>query len=937
MPPPPPPAYNEGMAKVGAPAGWDHGLERDGISGSVDAMERGVLAVTANERAARALRSEFDRRRRSEGRETWEPGRCLSWETWVTRLWRDLVLTGGGAPAEGIPAPMLMNASQETAVWRWVLEESEVRVETLRPVESLAAMAAGAWRSLCAYRGQGDHRRWAATGDAGTFQRWAEQFGRRCRTEGLLSRAGLEEALRRSVETGEIAAEGWRIVLLGFDRMTPAQAALVEAVRSAGDEVAEISQKNSHGPCVLVDAADEAAELHGCARWVRQFLERQPGARVAVIVPEMRGLRSEIDRVFREVLAPETEDVTETVAAPYEFSLGVPLLSTPMVLAAMDLLRWVGCPLPIDRVSGLVLSPYFAAQEAERGARAEFDAFDLRGSKRLLPQVRVDQALRLAERAGKGGGRAVRMPLLLGTLRKLAGLGIDFAAEQTCGEWAQAMRDVLVAARWGAGGGGDSVEFQTRRRWESALDELATLDFDGREVSWGEAVKELGRIATEAVFAPESRGAPVQVMGPIEAAGSEFDAAWFLRAGDLAWPVRPGSSPLLPWGLKKDLGMPGTDAAEDAQRAREVTERVARSATEVVFSYARLTAEGGRQRSSAALPANLEPSLIEELAGTEAVREVVTVEAVTDAEKLPPLPDEEMRGGTSILKLQAACGFRAFAERRLRAREIEGVELGLNAMRRGGVVHKALELFWTEVRSHAALRQMTNDERNEVLGWCIDRTLEEDERHAESAWERAYLMGEKRRLLRLLDEWMKFELERPPFEVKTVEYKREVQVGPLRLGLRIDRIDSTEGGDLVIDYKTGKPAKTAWKGDRPDEPQVPMYAIFSGAEDLGGVAFGQVRIGREMAMPGLVRGDGVLPPSKRGPEMEGGSFEGQVDRWREVLERLATEFAEGDARVRPKAYPKTCQYCAQRLLCRVDASLLEEEYEEEGADGPEAR
>ena len=37
--------------------------------------------------------------------------------------------------------------------------------------------------------------------------------------------------------------------------------------------------------------------------------------------------------------------------------------------------------------------------------------------------------------------------------------------------------------RWGAGKGEDSVEFQTRRKWESALDELATLDFDGR-ASW---------------------------------------------------------------------------------------------------------------------------------------------------------------------------------------------------------------------------------------------------------------------------------------------------------------------------------------------------------------------------------------------------------------------------------------------------------------------
>ena len=39
------------------------------------------------------------------------------------------------------------------------------------------------------------------------------------------------------------------------------------------------------------------------------------------------------------------------------------------------------------------------------------------------------------------------------------------------------------------------------------------------------------------MFAPESRDAPVQVMGPLEAAGGTFDAVWFLRAGELSWPM----------------------------------------------------------------------------------------------------------------------------------------------------------------------------------------------------------------------------------------------------------------------------------------------------------------------------------------------------------------------------------------------------------------
>jgi hypothetical protein len=58
---------------------------------------------------------------------------------------------------------------------------------------------------------------------------------------------------------------------------------------------------------------------------------------------------------------------------------------------------------------------------------------------------------------------------------------------------------------------------------------------------------------------------------------------------------------------------------------------------------------------------------------------------------------------------------------------------------------------------------------------------------------------------------------------------------------------------------------------------------------------------------------------------EAATLGAQVERWREVLTRLAEEFYAGDARVHPKQYPGTCEHCGQRLLCRLDVSLLEEE------------
>ena len=516
------------------------------------------------------------------------------------------------------------------------------------------------------------------------------------------------------------------------------------------------------------------------------------------------------------------------------------------------------------------------------------------------------------------------------------------------------MRQLLGAAEWGAREGETSEEFQARERWESALDSLATLDFEGREVEFAEALGSLERIASETVFAPESRSAPVQVMGPMEAAGSEFEAIWFLRGGELSWPPVAASLPLLPWSLQRELAMPGTDARRDAEAAERVTRRILGSGSEIVVSYAEAAGEARQRESGIFREMGLERVAIGELAGTEAARRLVEVERVQEP-GLPPFPARPVSGGARVLQLQAACGFRAFAEQRLWSSEPGSRELGPNAKEKGNAVHRALESFWNEVRSQAGLRAMSVEERQKAISRAIDVGLASSGAMAADGWGEAYLLVQRERLRRLLNEWLRLEDSRPPFEVlRTEERLGEVQVGPLRLHLRMDRVDLVDGMEVLIDYKTGLSKPAAWMGERPDEPQLPLYAILAargakavaaGADpasseaekaagkraELGAVAFASVRTGTEMRLQGLASRGELLPD--RSAKMDAGSFEGQVERWGEVLERLAAEFAAGDAAVRPKNYPKTCANCHQRILCRLDASLLEEMEEDWSREG----
>jgi probable DNA repair protein len=917
------------------------------------ALERGWTVITANQRAARTLHHGFDLHQRALGLAHWEPPEILAWDAWLTSLWHRLLL-------DGHASDLLLNPTQERTLWRSIIAEDSAAdgaTLSLRPIDALAELAAGAWLLLHAYRGRRRLQAAVSNADTRAFARWAGEFERRSARSQYITEAQLPEALR-AVFADNLLAPPTGLLLVGFDSKTPAQTALFDSVATTGAQIEDVEQPSPARNLTLVSAPDERSELSACARWLRARLTEQPSSHIAVIVPAMESGRAEIDRVFRQTLAPELNAIDASASSgPYEFSLGVPLAQTPMVAAALDILRWATGPLPLDRVSALLLAPHFAAGSSESTAttsgapseflaRAEFDASVLRKQHLLQPQIKLDELYALVA-ASKSSGSLTILLKHLSALRPLF-TRIDHA-EQTHAEWAATFHDLLEAAGWAACSRDSSVEFQARRKWESALDELATLDFDSRSdgtrVRFAAALAALERIATQTLFAPESRHAPVQIMGPLESAGSRFDAVWFLRANDLAWPSHPAPNPLLPWLLQRELAMPGADPAHDTARAQRITERIAASASSVFFSYARQTADGQQRPSPVVtgLAANglaIDFRSANEIAPAGPDVEPVELEAFADDEPIPPPPERVLHGGASILAAQAACGFRAFAEKRLFSSALDTVSLGLDPRERGSLVHAVLERFWAEVETQSALKSLPLDERTALLNRFIDDAFAKDHARPASGWPRAYLRTERQRLLNLLGLWLDYEAsQRAPFTVQSREETlHDVPIGQLRLNIRVDRVDLALGegntgqpsSEIILDYKTGPATPADWLGDRPDAPQLPLYAVVSGTPHLAAVAFASVRPGKDLGLHGYESRDGVLPKAAK---LKAESLAAQVDQWREVLTALAEDFHSGEARVDPKHYPQTCAHCEQRLLCRLDPATLDANSMDEDSGG----
>ena len=864
-------------------------------------LDRGMTVVTANQRAARTLRQAFDAHQTAP---TWTPPQIFALDTFLANLWRQMLL-------DGAETRLLLNPTQQHALWRSILA-ADRELSTLRSADTLASLAAEAWQLLHLYNGRARLREFTLSTDTRAFARWATDFERTCTRNAYLTSAQLPAALTEALRSASLPLPNDGLALIDFDALTPAHAELFDAAARAGYIIDHLHTGTVPASSTRVTAYDAAAELQAAAEWAASHLDRSPSASIAVVVPNLADRRAQIDRVFAAALGPDT----------FEFSLGRPLAETPAVAAALDLLRWPLEPLQLEAISALLLSPFFAAADSTDAlAAAEFDAFELRQAHLLRPELSLEVSIDLV-RASKH--RAQRLHPLLHRLRSLHRIAQQELpdAQASHSVWADSFRTLLTAAGWTSATDRDSLSFQTRQRFESALDELATLDFDGTRVSAPAALETLTRICRDAIFAPESRSAPIQILGPLEPGGLPFDALWFLGADDRTWPAPRVTHPLVPWHIQRELGIPGTNPVRDAALAQTLTQRLAESAPEVFFSYAQHGVDGESRPSPLLRELALTPLEAEPFSPAEPLR----LNTFTDLEPLLPLPAGITPGGARVLELQAACAFRAFAEIRLASTAPETRDPGLDARDRGTQVHKIMQLFWSQLQSQEALRAVPKPDREAILDECIEHALTRASTTAHTAWDTAYLNVQRRRLRALLHPWLDFELTRPEFTVRQQEEKLLTRIGPLHLELRADRIDDTGGGPLILDYKTGVASPSDWLSDRPDAPQLPVYAVLAdSSEPLGGLAFALLRAGDDLALTGYADSTDVLARSAK----MNLPLADQIEDWRRILTQLAVAFAEQDPVAQPKSYPQTCARCGQRILCRLDPTTLTDLAEED--------
>ena len=883
----------------------------------LDALARGVVVVLPNHRAARTLRQAFSERQRAAGLRAWDAPSVLAWTDWTRGLW-------SGLTVRGHELRLLLNVAQEHGLWREIIEAS-LAGRTLSSPDALAEMARSAWSLAAAHRSTTRIRATATTFDTRTFAGWAESFKKTCAAESYLSSAELEEALCPHAASGVLRLDG-HVLLAEFEELTPAQSTLIEALKANGAQITEAvldSSERAATERVSTIVPTPGDEIIFAARWLHQmFADRASDSRpprIAVLLPQAEEGRAQLESVFRAILAPELQPIeADNSATPWELTAGAPLLSQPMISDALAILHLAHGPLSIERLGALLRSP-FVGVTSEHLAAARFDANVLRLGPYLLPELDLNGFMRLIRQQSRSTKNSTFVPSWLNGLENVARARVLTSASRSYAEWSEISRDLLRAANWPGDRAPTPSEFSTARAWDSTLDLFATLDFRGSRVNFATAVKTLEQLLQSAHVSPPSAGAPIQIMHLGEAEGSVFDAVILLHATDEEWPEPERVHPFLGWPMQQELGLPGSDASSDADRAMRRAKSLLRRTSNLLILNAATDERGPLRPSPLIQQLGIASVPSQDLVPSVNYAPLIAEEVVPDDVSLPSLPSNELHGGARVLKLQAACGFLAFAEMRLYSATVDPCELGFDAIERGNLVHRALENFWSVTHSQSELRSLTSEERNRRLSNAIDAAFSKLSAPS-PGWGAAYVGLQRERLRRLLLRWLDVELQRGPFTVKQREERTRIPIGPLQLKVQPDRVDEVEGGVVLVDYKTGYSVHPSdWLGNRPDDPQLPLYSLLIEPNKLQALLFGRLRPGSEMKWQGLAANQTVLPSQKRQIIAD---LELRRNEWETVLTTLAEDFAAGRADVDPKSVAVNCNGCHQRLLCRMDPTTF---------------
>ncbi|NOR72331.1 MAG: hypothetical protein GQ467_00445, partial [Mariprofundaceae bacterium] len=796
-------------------------------------MGDNALLITASPHLAADWKSRMVKESQQEVCET---PRVLFWQEWLNQL-------AGTLSTSPIPLTRL----QEERLWeRAISNDLKTLGIKVASTRALIRGASEAWGLIQEYRVPLSEI--ACGGEEGeAVVRWIEAVQQELKKQPSELRmltsempSLISDALSDRLLEGEFPQQ---ILIDGFESLTPIQLEIFEKIDLAGCNVSRFEEAETGSIQTLTTAPDATAEQAHIVARIKSLLDQNPQMRIGIAISEFCD-NSSLQRLLDSTLVPES-----SINPAYEFQAvnmaGRKLSDTSMVQQLLHLLSIAGkTTLPFSDFLPLLFSPWVKGFEDERSARANLDATFRRQNRHHLSLNSLKKSSDLEH-----------LPHFQSVIRAM----VEWNREsRPAAAWIKAIQKLLQASGFIQAGVPNetlrsNIEIRQMNMFRDTLLSLVAIDKMSGSISWREFLSLLRSICSEKRFALTAKFPNIMVIPLSRIAGLRFDHLFITGMDEGAFPPPAKPHPLLPLRLQQQYKIPMSSGSLCFESANWLWQQLLVAAPTIEITYAEQRDEHEQ------LPSSFLNSLARsELITTPPLSHKQALESFDDSLNTPLQRDERVRGGTSIIRLQSACPFRAFVTHRLGIAELGTTVPGIEASTKGSLIHLALEVIWNRLKSQRELLALSHSECLELIDSAIETALKES-RSSPAFNLRKF---EKKRMRRLLNEWLKLAASRPPFEVTGNEERYELNLpekGAVQFPITIkaDRMDRDgEGHRILIDYKTGaKQSPAKWLGERMEEPQLPIYAVAAELTEQDAVAFATLRSGDQMGFEGLSGAD----------------------------------------------------------------------------------
>ena len=859
------------------------------------------ILITANKRFATRIHKEYHDYQLTQHKLAWPTIQALSLNGWLQKCWQDRdtrIIE---------PHLTLLNPAQEQILWQNIIAQNNQ--QELLQIPATAAHAQQAWSLLKQWNITLDNDSFNDTIESRSFIAWAQQFKNYCQDKNLIDIASIPSILQQNFNQ-KLLPVPKHIILLGFVELTPNIKQLFTTLQQLSCNIDHYQIPSTPNSAYHLNLPDTKEEIYTMARWAKNLVHKSKQQTIACVAPKLNSIRNDLERIFTEVFNNHPK-----MPLSFNISSGNSLINEPIIHAAFSILHLHNNKLLLDNLSLLLNSPFIGAAQQEYANRALFDS-----KLRETQNTHINLNILINILTEEEQNSPTSCPQLLTLLEELR-LNIN-QPSQSPNSWSKTFSNQLISIGWPGDRPLDSREYQATQRWLNLLMEFSSLNLITKKCDFSQALFYLRQLAQNTIFQPQTiDDQPIQILGLLEATGMPFDHTWIMGLDDTNWPPSPNPNPFIPKHLQHELNMPHSSAKRELEFSQLITQQFIENSKNVILSYASQQKDQTLQASpliqrfpkaskeKLAL-ANFNP-IPKQLLNNSACQTINTNHTPITCE------NEKIRGGTRIFKYQASCPFRAFAELRLHSKPFPTQEIGISALERGRLLHKALELIWRNLKNQKNLLLLTNLEINNLILKKTSIAIKEImiNRFLPSG----FIELEQNRLQKLLHEWLAIEKTREPFTVIALEKWQHVTIDKLAFRVQIDRVDKlADGTYILIDYKTGKTTIKSWLDSRPDEPQLPLYATNI-AKPLSAIAFAQIRAD-EICFKSVGNRKNILPLSEfiTDASLENLTWNQQLKKWQITLEKLAQNFYKGNTEISPKYGNRTCQQCHLQALCRIN-------------------